>query len=165
MLTPMRHPRRIPDAPLALAAALLLATGACSPSDEELAANEAAALEVVEQFGQRLRLVSVGTIPPADLGRRLTEAYGPYVTTLLLGGWISDPASAPGREGSSPWPARIEVRELRSVGGTGFDFDADVIYVTGVDENEPPAFREPVTLRVVRGPDDVWRISEWTQRG
>ena len=142
----------------ALAAVLLVA---CGPSEEEQAAARADAIEVVEGFGSRLMHVNL-LADPGQLTDDIRDTYGPYVTTLLLGGWLSDPASAPGRRTSSPWPARIEVAEATPIGSSGFDVTGDIVYVTAVDGDE--VGREPVRLRVVRGPDDVWRISEYNER-
>lgn len=147
-----------------LVGALLIAAAlaGCGPGDDELAANRAAAIDVVEGFGTRLVHVSK-LAAPDSVGSMIRDQYGPYVTTLLLGGWLTDPASAPGREVSSPWPARIEVREATAVGSTAVDVEADVVYITSVDGD--PAMRRPVSIRVVRGQDDSWRIAEWINRG
>ena len=129
---------------------------ACGPSEAERAAARAEAVLVVEQFGSRLKHVPL-LAPPAEVSGHLRDQYGPYVTTLLLGGWLSDPASAPGRETSSPWPDRIEVRQAEPLGATAFDVSGEIVYVTTLEGD--PVMRTPVTVRVVRGPDDVWRIS------
>lgn len=136
-----------------------LALAACGPGEDELASNRAAAIEVVEGLGTRLVHVSK-LAPPDSVERQIRDQYGPYVTTLLLGGWLSDPASAPGREVSSPWPARIEVREATPVGSTAVNILAEVVYITQVDAE--PLLRQPVRIRVVRGEDGAWRVSEWT---
>jgi hypothetical protein len=137
----------------------LLLLSACGPSDEERVASRAEAIEVVEAFGRRI--VNVNLL--ADSIGQITDAirnnYGPYVTTLLLGGWLSDPGSAPGRETSNPWPAGIEVRDAEPISRYGYDVTGDILYVTQVDGD--PVLRTPIRARVVRGPDDIWRISEW----
>ncbi|HEX6588144.1 MAG TPA: hypothetical protein VF039_03900 [Longimicrobiales bacterium] len=143
---------------------LLLGTfalAACGPDEAELAANRDAAIDVVEGFGTRIVYVSK-LAPPDSVEDQIRDQYGPYVTTLLLGGWLTDPASAPGREVSSPWPARIEVRDATPVGSTAVDVEADVVYVTSVDGDA--AMRRPVSIRVVRGRDGTWRIAEWLNR-
>lgn len=138
-----------------------LALGACGPDADQQAANRTAAVEVVEAFGGRL--VHVSKLAPVDsVANQIRDQFGPYVTTLLLGGWLTDPASAPGREVSSPWPARIEVREATPVGNTAVDIEADVVYVTSVDGE--PSMRRPVSIRVVKGQDGDWRIGEWINR-
>ena len=140
---------------------LVAAVGAtaCS-SEEDRAADQAAATRVVEQFGTRLAHVSL-LAPPDELRDRIRDTYGPYVTTLQLGAWLADPSTAPGRETSSPWPARIEIRAAERLGSTAFDVTGEVLYITAVDGE--PILREPITARVVRGPDDVWRIAEWSE--
>lgn len=138
-----------------------VALAACGPDEEQQAANRAAAIEVVEAFGRRL--VHVSKLAPADtVENQIRDQFGPYVTTLLLGGWLTDPGSAPGREVSSPWPARIEVREATPVGNTAVDIEADVVYITSVDGE--PTMRRPVSIRVVKGQDGDWRIGEWINR-
>ena len=140
----------------ALLASLLLG---CGPSEEELAASRAQAVEVVEGLGTRLAHVNLLVGDRTQLTNDIRDTYGPYVTTLLLGGWLSDPASAPGRATSSPFPARIEVTEATAVGASAFDVAGDIVYVTNLDGEA--VLRQPIRARVVRGPDDVWRISEF----
>jgi hypothetical protein len=161
-----RRSTPVRGAALALTLAVMAAgTTACGSSAEEQDAAVTAATQVVQDFGQRLRMVSV-LAPPEQLSESLQDHYGPYVTTLLLGGWLSDPASAPGRQTSSPWPARIEVQDARPIGDSAVDIEAEVVYVTGIDPEsvEDVVLREPVSIRVVRGQDDAWRISEWVAR-
>ena len=148
-----------------LTAGVLLAglalVAACGPGEEEIAANRQAAIDVVESFGGRLLYVNLLQENRDSLAADIRDTYGPYVTTLLLGGWLSMPGSAPGRETSSPWPSGIEVREATPIGSTGFQITGDILYVTSVDSD--PVLRTPFQARVVRGQDDVWRISEWNQ--
>ena len=119
------------------------------------------AIGAVEGFGTRLAHVNLLVGDHAQLTNSIRDTYGPYITTLLLGGWISDPASAPGRETSSPYPGRIDVRDAVAVGNSAFDVTGDIVYVTSVDGD--PVLRQPIRARVVRGPDDVWRISEFVR--
>ena len=131
---------------------------ACGPSDEERAAKQSAATQVVESFGARLMHVSL-LAEPDSIKDAIRAHYTPYVTTLQLGTWLSDVRTAPGRETSSPWPARIEVRDVAPFSRSAFDVSGDIVYVTSVDGD--PIMREPIRARVVRGPDGIWRISEW----
>ena len=144
-----------------LASTLLLAVAACGPTDEERAAERAAAIEVVEQFGGRLMHVNL-LVPPDSLGRMVQQHYGPYVTTLQLGTWMSDLRTAPGRQTSSPFPARVEVREVAPDGRTAYHVTGQVLHVTELDGD--PVLRTPFTARVVRRPDGAWRIAEWNSR-
>src|SRR5918992_2146126 len=68
--------------------------------------------QVVERFGERLQRVSL-LAPESVVVREVRAAYAPFVTPELLATWTSNPRSAPGREVSSPWPARIEVRSVQ----------------------------------------------------
>lgn len=76
------------------------------------AGAEAAVRGVIEQFGQRLRNVSL-LGPRHVLEASIRREYGPYATDALLAAWLKDPSKAPGRLTSSPWPERIEIREIR----------------------------------------------------
>ena len=149
---------RIVHIPRIAVLALALVTG-CEASEEEQAASRAAAVEVVETFGRRLVHVNLLSDSVQQITTAIRENYGPYTTTLLLGGWLSDLNSAPGRETSNPWPAGIEVQEVEPVGRQAFDVTGDILHVTQVDGD--PVLRTPIRARVVLGPDDIWRISEW----
>ncbi|MFN2421307.1 MAG: hypothetical protein ABR527_08000 [Gemmatimonadota bacterium] len=48
--------------------------------------------------------------------REIREVYGSLVTPSLLDTWIAEPAGAPGRQVSSPWPERIEVDSMGPAG-------------------------------------------------
>jgi hypothetical protein len=50
--------------------------------------------------------------PAADVDKAMREQYGDLVTPELLAAWIASPASAPGRDVSSPWPDRIAVDSI-----------------------------------------------------
>src|SRR5690606_21003737 len=81
----------------------------CAPSGATSAADSAAG--VIRSFGEALAMVSV--LAPADIVRRdVREHYAPHVTPELLASWLDAPAAAPGREVSSPWPERIEIRSV-----------------------------------------------------
>ena len=47
--------------------------------------------------------------PAAIAGADIRKAYGDLVAPDTLTEWIASPASAPGRQVSSPWPERIEI--------------------------------------------------------
>lgn len=114
---------------------------------------------VVRAFGARLRLVST-LGPPEDASREIRNEYSPFVTPRLLEDWIENPAAAPGRQVSNPWPRGIDVAEVsgsgdvRTVSGT-------VALVTTADTAQVVE-REPVTIEVVRS-GDRWRIGSVTR--
>lgn len=119
------------------------------------ACDPAAAREVVERFGERMRLVSL-LAPDTVRDREIREAYADLVTPSLLEAWLADRSRAPGRETSSPWPERIEVRSVAAENGAACVVEGDVVHVTSVGQE---TFREPVTLRVVE--NGGWRIAEY----
>lgn len=163
MRTSMRPNRR----QTALLAGALLLAGACEEPRSQAEVSAAAATDsaavtaVVHRFGGRLAHVSL-LAPRDQLSGRIRSEYGPSVTLLLLSAWLSDPSTAPGREASSPWPDRIEVREARRVRVGQYRVEGDVVYVTSVAaDSSDVALRQPVTIGVVQGDDGQWRITEW----
>ncbi|HEX7051386.1 MAG TPA: hypothetical protein VF188_14360 [Longimicrobiales bacterium] len=99
-----------------------------------------AAAAVVERFGARLARVSL-LAPDSVVRRQIRAEYGPLVTPALLESWLRDPSAAPGRAVSSPWPDRIEVREVRRAGAGVYDVVGHVVYVTSVEVAEGGAAR------------------------
>ena len=121
-------------------------------------AAQSAAVDLVRRFGERLGHVSL-LAPPGALREEIRAQYGPLVTPALLEAWLQDPSSAPGRETSSPWPDRIEVRGARRVRPDAVEVTGDVVYITSVEAaSGGAARREPVVVTVVRGADGEWRI-------
>lgn len=111
---------------------------------------------VVEELGHRMRRVSL--LAPDTLVRRsLSDAYASVVTAALLESWQASPMMAPGREVSSPWPARIAITSMTTEGNT-CRVDGEVVYVTSGD-TIAPAEGHPVTLRVIS--DSGWRVSSY----
>jgi len=125
---------------------------------DELAAHAA---DLVRRFGQRLARVSL-LAPAATLREQIRAEYAPLVTPELLESWLADPSTAPGRDVSSPWPDRIEVRDVRRVRPDTVEVTGDVVYVTSVEAGRGgAAHREPVRTTVVRTADGDWRIARF----
>jgi hypothetical protein len=125
----------------------------------EPAARAAAA---VERFGERLARVSL-LASEATLRQQIRAEYGELVTSSLLDAWLADPSVAPGRRVSSPWPGRIEVRDVRRMPTGAYEVTGDIVHVTSVEVAQGGAARrERVALVVVREPDGRWRINEVT---
>jgi hypothetical protein len=114
---------------------------------------------VVGQLGNRMRLVSL-LAPDSVVQRELSDAYGGLVTGALLTSWVTNPALAPGRRVSSPWPARIDVTSIEAEDDHCV-VKGSVVHVTTADTTSP-VFRSEVTMRVVdeRG----WRVSVYDER-
>jgi hypothetical protein len=151
-----------------LCAACLLVTAACeqppaarrpsAASADTAVVCDANVRRVVERFGARLKLVSVLGHDSAVV-RSLRSAYGPFVTPELLAEWQADPARAPGREVSNPWPARITIRSVRVEDG-GCRVAGDVVFVAMADTASIIELRPVILhLRNLNG----WRVSGYRQ--
>jgi hypothetical protein len=106
---------------------------------------DAHARHVVERFGARFKLVS-RLAPDTILKRSLRSAYSPFVTPELLAEWEARPRSAPGREVSNPWPARIAIRSMHAEGKVCI-IEGDVVYVATGDTATVLELR-PIRLHV-----------------
>lgn len=146
---------------LLIAACALAACGGgdAPPADETpgtaVACDDPAVLSVVEVLGRSMREVSL-LAPDSIVEAEMREAYAPLVTPELLEAWIADPASAPGRQVSSPWPQRIEIQSTTAADDTRCRLHGEVILVTSADTTTAAA-RETVSI-FVRSTDG-WRIS------
>src|SRR3989338_9866599 len=83
-------------------------------------ADKAAVRSAVEEFGLKLKSVSL-LAPPETLRSEIRANYADLVAPELLENWLREPSRAPGRETSSPWPERLEMKrsEERRVGKEG----------------------------------------------
>ncbi|HJR66176.1 MAG TPA: hypothetical protein VJ802_07080 [Gemmatimonadaceae bacterium] len=120
-----------------------------------LSCDDAHVREVVEGFGDELQRVS----RQARDSVRVTEirdAYSPYVTRELLATWTSEPSRAPGRDVSSPWPERIELRAVRAEGPATCRVEGDIVYATSTGE-----IRNRTPVRILVQHADGWRIGEF----
>lgn len=143
-------------------ALLLLALVGCSDADRGSAATQTSApacasdrpRQVVAELGQQLRNVSL-LAPDSVVRAAIRQYYGPLVSPELLDDWLADPARAPGRRVSSPWPARIEVDSIRAQNGCVVV--GDVVSTTNVDTSAAVS-RDHVTLSI----DSVqWLITSY----
>lgn len=144
-----------------LCAALVLLTSltGCSGETGQAGGDTAATADcfdpgvrqTVERFGERLRQVSL--LAPDSLVRsEIQSAYAEFVTPELLSSWTADPASAPGRRVSSPWPERIEVTDVERAAEGGCRVEGEVVYSASADAGPPTR----VVLRLRR--QGGWRI-------
>ena len=123
-----------------------------------------AARAVVERLGERLQQVSLQA-PDSVARREIRAAYAPLVTSELLAAWTAEPSRAPGRQTSSPWPERIEVRSTTATDAGTCRVDGEVVSVTSVElARGGAAVREPVTLEVVRD-HGGWRVDRYGTHG
>ena len=128
-------------------------TEASDPAASEAAAEEAVR-GVVEAFGKKLQMVSL--LAPEDVLREsMREHYADYVSPALLEAWLNDPASAPGRLTSSPWPDRIEIKSVEQTADDAYRVEGGIIETTSADGEA--AAKRPVTLEV-RNIEGRWLI-------
>ena len=145
--------------------------GRASSSDSRAAtaADECRAPEVrrvVEALGERLKLVSLQA-PDSIVARSIREEYGPYVTTELRDAWLAAPKRAPGRQVSSPWPERIDVRSIARDGPGLCRAEGEIVYLTSVEAAQggsAAASRDSVTIRVSRVSGE-WKVSAFETHG
>ncbi|HEX6308494.1 MAG TPA: hypothetical protein VFZ69_09925 [Longimicrobiales bacterium] len=138
--------------------ALLLLPLACTSRDDgarddEAACDEDAVRALVSRFGAQLRRVSL-LAPDSVLERELRASYGSLVEPHLIEAWLSDPARAPGRQVSSPWPQRIEIREIEGGAAGVCVVDGEIVYVASAD-TVLAVSRERVSLVVSASGDRI----------
>jgi hypothetical protein len=113
----------------------------------------------VEEFGTKLQNVSL-LADKTMTADALQAEYGRYIAPSLLVEWQNDPTRAPGRQTSSPWPERIDVKSVTKK-GANFEVLGEIVEVTneggGIDEAPTEAARRPVTMTVEKA-GNSWRI-------
>ncbi|MBP2018143.1 hypothetical protein J2Z79_001542 [Symbiobacterium terraclitae] len=122
--------------------------------------DEEAARAVVEEFGRRLKMIPL-LAPPEVLGTSMREEYGDLVSPELLERWQQDPANAPGRTVSSPWPDRIEIVTVTRRADDSFEVQGEIILKTSQDTEQGFSAKRAITLVVTRT-GDRWLITEVT---
>ena len=122
-------------------------------------ALQAARITVID-FGQALQTVSISAAD-SIASPEIAQNYGPYVDPALLTLWEQNPAVAPGRVTSSPWPDHVVITSLTEDGIGGYHVQGNVIELTsqdivaGTDSGEVPFV---ATVSKVNG---KWMISAW----
>ncbi|WP_422446202.1 M56 family metallopeptidase [Thermoanaerobacterium sp. DL9XJH110] len=119
--------------------------------------DNSGALRAVEHFGRNLK--KVDKLAPEEVCReQIRENYGAYVAPSLLAEWIKDPSKAPGRYVSSPWPDRIQIKDIVKINRNKYMVDGDIVEITSVPDE---AWKTGITLTVERSGKD-WFITGWT---
>lgn len=112
---------------------------------------------MVERFGKRMQEISV-LAPPDAVRAELPKAYGGLLSPALLKTWQAHPEQIIGREGSSPWPDRIEIRQLDCT-ANACRVRGDVDYITSNEVAHGGVFmRRGITLELA-GTAHGWRIN------
>lgn len=159
-----------------LAAALLLAgcsnnnepqhasSGASEQSSASLASTATpadarkAVRSVAERFGKQLQEVSV-LAPPDAVREELHKAHAGLLSPELLKILQAHPDQAIGREGPSPWPDRIGIKQIDCTTNNACRASGDVDYITSNEVAHGGVFmRRAITLDMTRSGSD-WRIA------
>jgi len=113
---------------------------------------------VVERFGKQMQKISV-LAPPDAVRAELPKAYGGLLSRELLKTWQAHPDRIIGREGSSPWPDRIEIKQIDCAANNGCRATGDVDYITSNEVAHGGVFmRRAVTLELADNAHG-WRIT------
>lgn len=111
--------------------------------------------QVVAELGRRMKEVS--TLAPPDVAAAtIRRTYSGLVTAELLDRWTTEPATAPGRQVSSPWPERIDVQNVSEEANGKVVVTGVIVEVTSTGE----AARIPVRLTVDRVANG-WLLSDY----
>lgn len=108
-------------------------------------ADKQAVMQLVEQFGNKLRDVSL-TASKKQVEKLMHEHYGEYVTQELIGSWLEDRENAPGRLTTNPWPARIDISSVEKTSEDEYTVNGRIMEVAF---NNIAATR-PILLKVTR---------------
>jgi hypothetical protein len=122
------------------------------------AAEDAAVAAVVQEFGGRLKNVSL--LAP-DAAQQIEAQYAQFTAADLLAVWMADPLQAPGRLTSSPWPDRIEIDAVNLIDGGSYLVIGRVIEISSADvgtDNTVASYAVSLTLDKSEG---LWLITEY----
>lgn len=100
---------------------------------------------------------------PEDIAKEsLKENYGDFVSLTLLEKWQNDPANAPGRVSSSPWPERIDIVSVEKLSDSEYEVYGNIIYMTSVEMIQGGiAGSKTVTLNI-KNIEGKWLIDDLT---
>jgi glycine cleavage system H lipoate-binding protein len=116
-------------------------------------------VNLVKSFGEKLKMVSL--LAPEDMVKdSIKEYYGEFVSPELLEKWLNDPAKAPGRTISSPWPERIDIISAEKLSDTEYEVKGNIIKVTSVELAEGGIAASRPAKFLVRNIDGKWLIDD-----
>jgi len=143
--------------PILVCAALIVSCGgspaAPPPARAQTTPPAKSAQEVVEEFGLRMKNVPL-LAPRETAAEAIRRNDAELVDPDLLQRWLDDPANAPGRAVSSPWPDRIEVTGSSEPSPGVVRVTGEIVEVS----SSGVAARDPVTLEL-RREGGAWRIT------
>ncbi len=110
---------------------------------------------VVMNFGQAMQLVSTNA-PKTLAAQAILNDYHNLVAPPLLAKWMNDPASAPGRPVSSPWPDHVAITAVQETSPMDYSVRGNVVLMTNT--GVAGTYAVTTTVTVV---DGNWMISSW----
>ncbi len=122
--------------------------------------NEETVRDLVLSFGRNLRFVSL-LAPLPDIKAAMDQYYAPFVSGELLDAWEGNPDLAPGRQTSSPYPARIDIDRVVRTANTSYRVEGRVIELTSEDELSGDSSAEYDVIFTVDNLAGVWRITSY----
>jgi len=112
--------------------------------------------QLVTTFGTYEKNFSLlGTASTSESNIRGT--YGQFLADSLIRQWVTDPATAPGRLTSSPWPDHIEVDSI-SPQGSGYIVNGRIVMMTSTGVSG----YVPVVMLVLRE-SNAWKIAAYQE--
>jgi glycine cleavage system H lipoate-binding protein len=116
-------------------------------------------VNLVKSFGEKLKMVSL--LAPEDMVKdSIKEYYGEFVSPGILEKWLNDPAKAPGRTISSPWPECIDIISAEKLSDTEYEVKGNIIKVTSVELAEGGIAASRPAKFLVRNIDGKWLIDD-----
>lgn len=88
---------------------------------------------VVENFGTKLQSVSINA-PIEIAASEIKENYKEFLDENLLNKWMDNPTQALGRVTSSPWPDKIEVKNIEQISENEYVVFGDIIEKTSAED-------------------------------
>lgn len=83
-----------------------------------------------------------------EVQSQIRNQYGPFASDDMIEEWLEEPSRAPGREVSSPWPARIEIYTIEEEGVDTYRVHAWVKYVDSEDSPGEASAEQSISLLV-----------------
>jgi cytoskeletal protein RodZ len=131
-------------------------------TDQSEQADQAAVTTTVTNFGKQLQMVPLAA-SSTGVANAVATYYTPYVAPELLEKWQSNPASAPGRLTSSPWPDHIDVTAINKNTDGSYTIQGTVAEVTSVEEQTGgTADSYPVTIMLEKR-NNIWLITSFNR--
>ena len=99
-------------------------------NDEDETADEQDILALVEDFGSKLKLVSLAA-SSSEIANSMQENYSEFVSSELIAHWVENSEHALGRHTSSPWPERIDIESIERTSQDTYKVAGHIVEVVG----------------------------------